>query len=132
MALRAGKDIVSAAALAGGAFTRLDTTPIRQSLGAGGHFSAHVRVDNGSGQAPTDNPVGTWKLYCSCGGQRFEEFTGQDIVDELAKIALTGNVLVSGWVVFNGLPGTEAKLVLTQLSGGTGTSVITVGVAADS
>lgn len=87
-------------------------------LQKGGEFNAQVLIDNGSGSAPTDNPVGSWQLWSSANGQDFSQVTSPAIDAELAKIAPAGNTLVSKWAVFTNVPGTEAKLLYVATSGG--------------
>jgi hypothetical protein len=93
-----------------------------------GHLSIHVSIDNGAGIAPTDTPVGVWELYTSGDGINFYRLTNAAIVAELALIAPNGNNLVNAWAVFSNVPGTAAKLLYNQTSGGGTSAVATIDI----
>jgi hypothetical protein len=86
------------------------------ALAEDGRLDIQVVIDNGAGAAPTDTPVGTWKLFSSADGSTYSHVLDAD--ETLAKIAPSGNVLVSRWVMLEDVPGTSCKLVYTRTSGG--------------
>lgn len=82
------------------------------------YLAVQVIIDNGAGGAPTDLPIGVLELHCTGNGKDYSPVTGTLITAELAKVASNGNVLVSGWAILEGVPGT-AKLKYKRSSGGT-------------
>jgi hypothetical protein len=88
------------------------------SLGSDGRLDVQVVIDNGAGVAPTDTPAGAWQLWSSSDpdGVLWSRVTSADT--ELAKIAPSGNTLVSAYAVLEDVPGTSFKLVYARTSGG--------------
>jgi hypothetical protein len=90
-------------------------------LGPEGLLSIHCVVDGGSeGQAPTDAPLGSWRLYCA-GDERAPYArirSAESGPESLASIAPKGNVLVSEYAIFEGAPGVAAKVLYVRTSGG--------------
>ena len=88
------------------------------SLGSDGRLDIQVVIDNGAGAAPTDSPAGAFQLWCSSDpdGVLWSRVTQADA--ELAKIAPSGNTLVSAYAVLEDVPGTSFKLIYVRSSGG--------------
>lgn len=91
-----------------------------------GFLSAQCIIDNGAGAAPSDTPIGVWRLYGSVDGETFTEIVSSDITTELALIAPNGNNVVGAWAVFTNVPGRYVKLAYDRTSGGGGNSSCTV------
>jgi hypothetical protein len=94
-------------------------------VGQTGYLSLQVLVDNGSGAAPTDAPIGVLEVVCS-GGSRFTQLVGTTVTTELAKVAATGNAKVDAWAVLEGVPGSACKVRYKRTSGGGGNSRLTI------
>ena len=95
-----------------------------------GNIDIQCVIDNGSGGAPSDSPVGVWELWCSGDGTTFSPYTTSAIVTELAKIAPNGNNVVSAYAVIPGVPGLYVKLRYNQTSGGGTNAKATVNITA--
>jgi hypothetical protein len=91
-----------------------------------GFLSVQCIIDNGSGGAPTDTPLGTWRLYSSVDGVTFTELTSVAVTTELALIAPNGNNVVGAWAVFTHVPGRYVKIAYSRTSGGGGDTSATL------
>jgi hypothetical protein len=78
-----------------------------------------VVVDNGSGGAPSDAPIGTLSLQVQLDGV-WSDFA--DINAALPNVSPNGNVAISRSVIVRGVMGDQARLVYTRTSGGGGNS----------
>lgn len=92
----------------------LESIEIRYS----GFLSIQCYIDNGSGAAPTDSPVGVWELYVSSDGTLFTRWVTSAVTNELALIAPNGNNVVDALAVFQNVPGRYVKLRYNRTSGG--------------
>lgn len=101
-------------------------TALAFTMGPCGRMSIQVAVDGGSdGVAPTDAPVGAFRLFASVGDMgapwvRIVAAEGGD--NSLADLSPRGNVAVDGIANFEGLPLGYGRLIYTYGSGGGGDS----------
>jgi hypothetical protein len=85
------------------------------TLGPESRLDILVTIDNGAGIAPTDSPIGTFKLFAGDGSDYAHVI---DADETLAKVAPAGNTFISRWISFDDVPGSSIKLVYTRTSGG--------------
>jgi len=87
-------------------------------------LAVQVILEGVGGAALSDALVGTIELWCtSAEGIEYSQVTGTRVVEELAKVAMTGtNARISGWAILDGVPGAFAKLLFRRTSGGGGNS----------
>lgn len=97
------------------------------SIRFGGYVSIQCKIDDGSGGAPSDTPVGAWELYSSVDGINYSKVSAADA--ELAKIAPNGNNVVEAFALLSGVPGTSIKIAYNRTSGGAGNSRVRMQVA---
>lgn len=93
-------------------------------VGASGLVSIQCVIDNGStGQDPSDNPQGSWRLYGAGDTQApFARIVAAESGEfSLADIAPIGNTFVNAIASFECFPGVRGKIQYVYGSGGANT-----------
>lgn len=89
------------------------------TLKKGGELQIHVKIDNGAGAAPVDNPQGYFRLWASHDAdQEFDPVEGADVTEEMVLISPAGNALHGAWAKFEGVPGKYARVSYVATGGG--------------